>query len=86
MPKNCKPNRSLKLAEPWSREELQRRRELKVEKLKRKHMSDDGDEDDNKNIPFSLKRQMILAHDTEEKKEKGMFQVYDVLTLFADFA
>jgi len=77
MPKNCKPNRSLKLAEPWSHEELQRRRSLKLEKLKRKHMSDDGDDkDENKDIPFSLKRQMLLAHDTEEKKEKDKLRLH----------
>ena len=86
MPKNCKPNRSLKHAEAWSHEELQRRRELKVEKLKRKHISQEKEANDNadggkdvnatnndNNVPFSLKRQMLLAHDTEDKKDKGMY-------------
>jgi len=86
----------LKLAEPWSHEELQRRRELKVEKLKRKHISQTEDNDvdgsgngtsnnndnDSNNMPFRLKRQMLLAHDTEEKKEKGMLSCLYISRVF----
>lgn len=82
MPKTCKPNRSLKVAAPWSVEEALARRAKKIEKIKRKHISDTTTEDDDinadntDNIPFNLKRQMLLAHDSEEKQEKDKMRLH----------